>query len=75
MLAPPLSLAGLLDDLRPLAAEARLTGAPRYVLVPPSYYDVIAGYRSRDRELGLPVTVLGLEVVRADDPNAALRVF
>ena len=69
------SLADLLDDVRPLLAEARLTGNPRYVLVPPSLFDVIAGYRQRDRDLGLPATLLGLEIVRADDPNATPRVF
>jgi len=69
------SLAGLLDDVRPLIAEARLTGSPRYVLVPPALFDVIAAYRTRDREMGLPPTVLGLEIVRADDPNATPKVF
>jgi hypothetical protein len=74
MTAAP-SLANLLDEVRPLLAEARLAGNPRYVLVPPELYDVISGYRHRDREMGLPATVLGLEIVRADDPDAAPRVF
>ncbi len=72
--APP-SLAGLLDEIRPLIAEARITGNPRYVLVAPDLFDVIAAYRRRDRDLGLPATVLGLEIVKADEPNAAPRVF
>jgi hypothetical protein len=69
------SLAGLLDDVRPLLAEARLTSNPRYVLVPPDLFDVIAAYRKRDREIGMPPTLLGLEIVRADDPHAAPKVF
>jgi hypothetical protein len=69
------SLADLLDDLRTLIAQARLSGNPRYALVPPALFDVIAGYRARDREMGLAPTLLGLEIVRADDPNAAPNVF
>jgi hypothetical protein len=75
MPAATASLAGLLDDVRPLIAEARLHGNPRYVLVPPALFDVISGYRSRDREMGLAPTVLGLEIVRADDPDATPKVF
>ena len=73
--APPPSLADLLDEVRPLLAAARTSGNPRYVLVPPTLFDLISGYRTRDREMGLPATVLGLEIVRADDPDAAPRVF
>jgi hypothetical protein len=69
------SLAALLDDVRPQLAAAREAGNPRYVLVPPALFDVIAGYRARDRELGMPATLLGLEIVKSDDPNAAPRVF
>jgi hypothetical protein len=70
------SLAALLDEVRPLLARARESADnPRYVLVAPSIFDVIAGYRRRDREMGMPATILGLEIVRADDPNAAPRVF
>jgi hypothetical protein len=69
------SLAGLLDEIRPLIAAARLTGNPRYVLLSPATFDLIAGYRARDRSMGLPVTVLGLEAVRADEPDTAPRVF
>ncbi len=73
---PAPSLAALLDDLRPLLARAREdAGNPRYVLVPPLIFDVIAGYRRRDREMGMPATILGLEIVRADDPLATLRIF
>ncbi len=69
------SLAALLDEVRPMLAEARETGNPRYVLIPPSLFDIISGYRKRDREMGLPPTVLGLEIVKADDPHASPRVF
>ncbi len=75
MIAAQPSLAGLLDAIRPLIAEARQTGVPRYVLLSPATFDLIAGYRSRDRSMGLPVTVLGLEAVRADEPDTAPRVF
>ncbi len=75
MTAATPSLAELLDDVRPLLTAARETSNPRYVLVAPALFDVIAGYRRRDREMGLPPTVLGLEIVRADDPHAQPRVF
>ena len=75
MTVSPPSLAVLLDEVRPLLAAAREEGNPRYVLVPPSIFDVIAGYRRRDREMGMPATLLGLEIVKADDPNASPRVF
>ncbi len=71
----PSSLADLLDNVRPLIAAARLAGSPRFVLVPPALFDAISAYRTRDREMGLPATILGLEIVRADDPDAAPRVF
>jgi hypothetical protein len=76
MIAAAPSLAALLDEVRPLLARAREeAGNPRYVLVPPSLYDVISGYRTRDREMGMPATVLGLEIVKSDDPLATPRVF
>ena len=75
MTVAPSSLADLLDTIRPLIAAARTDGSPRFVLVPPALFDAIYALRTRDRELGLPATILGLEIVRADDPNAAPRVF
>jgi hypothetical protein len=75
MPANPASIADVLDELRPLIVAARAGGNPRYALVPPGLFDAVSAYRSRDRALGLPVTLLGLELVRADEPAAALRVF
>jgi hypothetical protein len=74
--APP-SIATLFDEVRPLLAHAREVDDtnPRYVLVSPAVFDAITGYRKRDREMGLPVTIMGLEIVRADDPNASPKVF
>lgn len=69
------SVAALLDDIRPLIAEARIDGDPRYVLLPPAAYDTIAAMRARDRSIGMPATLLGLEIVRADEPASAMKVF
>jgi hypothetical protein len=69
------SIAQLLDSVRPLIAEAKDAGAPRYLLLPPAEYDEIERFRKRDRELGVPLMLLGLEIVRADDPTATPRVF
>ena len=69
------SIAILLDSIRPLIAEAKEAGTPRYVLLPAAEYDEVERYRRGDRELGVPMMVLGLEIVRADDPAAARKVF
>jgi len=75
MIAAAPSLAALLDEVRPLLAQAREEGNPRYVLVPPALFDVISAYRARDRAMGMPATLLGLEIVKSDDPLATPRVF
>lgn len=69
------SIAHLLDDVRPLIDTAKANGDPRFLMLPPSEFDEIARYRQRDRALGLPMLVLGLEIVRADDPATTPRVF
>ena len=69
------SVAALLDDVRPLIAAAREAGDPRYVLLPPDAFDAVAAMRARDRSIGMPATLLGLEIVRADEPAAPLKVF
>ena len=69
------SIAQLLDSLRPLIDSAKSAGDPRYLMLPPAEFDEVARYRQRDRAMGLPMLVLGLEIVRSDDPAAPPRVF
>ncbi|HEX3464717.1 MAG TPA: hypothetical protein VHS78_11770 [Candidatus Elarobacter sp.] len=70
------SVAALLDDVRALVVGARARGeSPRYVVLPPAAYDAVAACRATDRRLGLPMIVLGMEIVRADDPAAPPRLF
>jgi hypothetical protein len=70
------SLAVLLDDLRPLIAAARDAGEqPRHVLLSPAAFDLVAGVKGHDRERGMPVMVLGMEIVRADNLAQLPRVF
>jgi hypothetical protein len=70
------SLAALLDELRPLIVAARARGeTPRYVVLGPAAYDAVEAVKAGDRRRGMPVIVLGLEIVRADEPGAAPRVF
>ncbi|MFN2460919.1 MAG: hypothetical protein ABR591_09565 [Candidatus Velthaea sp.] len=74
--ALPPSVAALLDDVRPLIVDARARGeAPRFLMLPHDAYDAVAACRIPDRERGLPMIVLGLEIVRAEDPSAQPRVF
>jgi hypothetical protein len=70
------SLATLLDEVRPLIMEARSKGEdPRYLVLPKTRYDAVVACKARDRELGMPMLVLGMEVVLGDDPSAKPRVF
>lgn len=70
------SLATLLDEVRPLIVAARDRGEhPRYLLLDQPAFDAVAAVKDRDRERGMPMLVLGLEAVRADDPVAERRVF
>ncbi len=70
------SLAELLDDVRPLVVEARRAGEnPRYLLLSHAPYDAVAACKAPDRARGMPMVVLGMEIVRADDPHAPPRVF
>ncbi len=70
------SLAALLDDVRPLVVAARERGDhPRYLMLDGPAYDAVAQVKDGDRERGLPMIVLGLEIVRSDDPAARPRVF
>lgn len=70
------SLAVLLDEVRPMIANARERGDhPRYVVLSQEAYDAVAACKRIDRERGMPMMVLGMEVVRADAPIQRARVF
>jgi hypothetical protein len=70
------SLAVLLDEIRPLIAQARERGErPRYVLLSKEAYDAVSACRRTDRERGMPITVLGMEAVPAERPLDRPRVF
>ena len=70
------SVAALLDEVRPLLVAARARGeSPGYLMLAPAAFDAVAACRAADRELGVPMIVLGLEIVRSDDPAASPRVF
>lgn len=69
------SLAVLLDDVRPLIADARERGEqPRFLLLPRPAFDAVATCKQPDRERGMPLMVLGMEIVCADAPTSP-RVF
>jgi hypothetical protein len=68
-------LARLLDDVRPLIVEARQEGQrPRFLLLDADAYDAVAACKRPDRERGMPMMVLGMEIVRAENPTPP-RVF
>jgi hypothetical protein len=70
------SLAVLLDEVRPLIARAREQGErPRYVVVSKEAYDAVAAVKESDRERGMPLMVLGMEIVLADAPIERPKVF
>lgn len=69
-------LARLLDDVRPLIVDARQQGErPRFLLLDRESYDAVAACKRLDRERGMPMMVLGMEIVRADQPIPQPRVF
>jgi hypothetical protein len=75
-MAEPASLTAVLDDLRPLIVAARDRGEhPRYVVLPPEQFALVAACKAGDREKGMPMLVLGLEVVSSDEPSRSPRVF
>jgi hypothetical protein len=70
------SIAALLDDVRSLVVAARARGeSPSYLMLPPAAYDAVTACRAADARLGLAPAVLGMELVRSDDPGARPRVF
>jgi hypothetical protein len=69
-------LARLLDDVRPLIVDARQQGErPRFLLLDREAYDAVAACKRTDRERGMPMMVLGMEIVKADQPIPVPRVF
>jgi hypothetical protein len=69
------SLTEVLDDVRPLVVGARERGEhPRYVELPPGPYAAVEACKAADREKGMPMLVLGLEVVPSGAPLGAPRV-
>jgi hypothetical protein len=68
-------LARLLDDVRPLIVEARYQGErPRFLLLDGADFDAVAACKATDKERGMPMMVLGMEIVRADHSTDP-RVF
>jgi hypothetical protein len=71
-----MSLAVLLDDVRPLITRAREDGEkPRFVVLSKDAYDAVAACKAGDRDRGMPIMVLGMEVVLADAPIERPQVF
>lgn len=76
MVRDPASLAVLLDEVRPLIAQAREQGEqPRFVVLSKDAYDAVVAAKGIDRERGMPLMVLGMEVVLADAPIERPKVF
>jgi hypothetical protein len=76
MPASDVSLAALLDDLRAQIVAARdRAETPRYVVLAPDAYDAVASVKGGDVARGMPMLVLGMEIVRAETPAAEPRVF
>jgi hypothetical protein len=70
------SIAALLDDIRPLIADARDHGQrPRYLLLASDSFDAVRTVKAADAARGVPVMVLGMEIVRGDDPATSPKVF
>jgi hypothetical protein len=68
-------LARLLDDVRPLIVDARQQGErPRFLLLDREAYDAVAACKRTDRDRGMPMMVLGMEIVQADSPIPQPRV-
>jgi hypothetical protein len=74
--AAPVSIAALLDDIRPLIAYARDHGEqPRYLLLAGDSFDAVRAVKAAEAARGVPVMVLGMEIVRGDDPATSPKVF
>jgi hypothetical protein len=69
------SIAALLDDVRPLIARARNHGDhPRYLLLSGASFDAVRAVKASEAGR-MPLMVLGMELVRGDDPAATPKVF
>ncbi len=72
----PVSIAALLDDIRPLIARARDHGEqPRYLLLAGDSFDAVRSVKAAEAARGVPLMVLGMEIVRGDDPATVPKVF
>jgi len=72
----PVSLAALLDDVRPLIVEARDQGErPRFLLLGGEPFDAVRAVKAGEQARGLPLMVLGMEIVRGDEPRLTPKVF
>jgi len=72
----PVSIAALLDDVRPLITDARDQGEqPRFLLLAGDSFDAVRSVKAAEAERGVPLMVLGMEIVRGDAPNLTPKVF
>lgn len=72
----PVSIAALLDDVRPLITDAREAGEkPRFLLIDGASFDAVRSVKAAEAERGVPLMVLGMEIVRGDDPKTTPKVF
>jgi hypothetical protein len=70
------SIADLLDQIRILIGDARSAGNdPHYVMLATRAFEAVRAVKASEEKRGLPLLVLGMEVVRSDDPAAAPKVF
>jgi hypothetical protein len=64
------SVARLLDQTRELIVQAVDRGErPQYLVVQPSLYEAVARAKAREISFGRPLRVLGLLLVRSEDPE------
>jgi hypothetical protein len=72
----PVSIAALLDDVRPLITDARDNGEqPRFLLLAGDSFDAVRSVKASELARGVPLMVLGMEIVRGDDPATSPKVF
>ncbi len=70
------SIAALLDDVRPLITDAREQGGqPRFLLLAGDSFDAVRSVKAAELERGVPLMVLGMQIVRGDDPKTTPKVF
>ena len=70
------SIAALLDDVRPLITDAREQGGqPSFLLLAGDSFDAVRSVKAAELERGVPLMVLGMQIVRGDDPKTTPKVF